>query len=156
MPEVPQSAPRFGFRKAKRVEKEPSTADVVTDAKSPEYSVQKTTSPGLVSKRQREHIISDAAFGVVGGSHSLSNLVECIVDLRAQQVSAIYLNQLDRCLVLAPTVTGSVFVQNARQCVFMLGCHQASNSQLRHFASHMLTDGRRSCESTTLAMSASF
>lgn len=64
----------------------------------------------------------------VTSSISLTSLKSCILDLRGAGVPALYLQDLADCIVLAPSISGSVLVRNARNSTFLVGCHQVRRS----------------------------
>ena len=54
---------------------------------------------------------------------ALENLQQCIIEIYGPP-SALHINKLRDCKIFCGPVSGSIFIENCQNCVFVLACHQ--------------------------------
>ena len=107
---------KFSFRKSPPLEV----------ARSPSRPQARSPSrPPALPGGKAQHITSSSLSSQPNsGALSFYRLMDSIVDLREVSIPALYLADISNTLVVAPSVTGSVLIRNAKNCMLAVGCHQ--------------------------------
>ena len=130
----PTTAPKFSFRgRSTGKSATLNSADAISRSEQGLSSL--IFEPARPTTRlQRLSAIQDGAHDISGpaaipdqaatSASSFSRLEGCIVDLRTQTLPALYLTDISRCLILAPSVAGSVLLHGVSDSVLYVGSHQ--------------------------------
>ncbi|KAF7323883.1 C-CAP/cofactor C-like domain-containing protein [Mycena kentingensis (nom. inval.)] len=122
---------KFAFKRkapAPTVPSPPSASAGVAAAK-PSPAPTATTNLSI-SCRSKHYLSLDALppRDAPSSDLTISDLTQCIVNLLppgdALQISALHIRNLADCVLLLPTIRGSILLHDLHRCVVVVGCHQ--------------------------------
>ncbi|EJD52089.1 TBCC-domain-containing protein [Auricularia subglabra TFB-10046 SS5] len=123
---------RFGFKR--------SAAPVTKSAAAPTPAPVAAPPPVAVSQANvlkvhdaTDKYIDASSLASASGELTLSSLSGCIVDLRSGvDIVSVHANGLRRTVLLLPQIQGSILLDDCKECVIVVACHQ--------FRMHTTTD----------------